>query len=119
MNNLLNSEQTSITGEQRLSGFTSGSISGDESWYVRGQVNKKYKLSKNLTLSPYVYTAGGTVYLNQPTATERTATTAKSIGIGLKFQEMMNTFLKKTLVRRLNIQKIGQLEILRMYHQLD
>ena len=41
LNNLLNSEQTSLPGEDKLSGFTSGSISGDEAWYVRGQVNKQ------------------------------------------------------------------------------
>ena len=46
LNNLLNSEQTSITGEEETSGFTSGSISGDESWYVEGQVNKNYQTIK-------------------------------------------------------------------------
>ena len=105
LNNLLNSEQTSITGEQRLSGFTSGSISGDESWYMRGQVNKNFKLSKNLTLSPYVYTAGGTVYLNQPTATERTATTAKSVGIGLEVSGNDQYFFEKNISARVEYSK--------------
>ena len=105
LNNLLNSEQTSITGEQRLSGFTSGSISGDESWYMRGQVNKNFKLSKNLTLSPYVYTAGGTVYLNQQTATERTATTAKSVGIGLEVSGNDQYFFEKNISARVEYSK--------------
>ena len=105
LNNLLNSEQTSITGEQRLSGFTSGSISGDEAWYVRGQANKKYKLSKNLTVSPYVYTAGGTVYLNQPTATERTATTAKSIGFGVEILGNDEYFFEKNISAKVEYSK--------------
>ena len=108
LNNLLNSEQTSITGEGKLSGFTSGSISGDESWYVRGQVNKQHKLSNKLTVSPYIYTAGGTAYINQPTATERVATTAKSIGVGLEVSGNDNTFLIKILVQKLNILRIGR-----------
>ena len=105
MNNLLNSEQTSITGEERLSGFTSGSISGDESWYVRGQVNRQYQLSNNLTLSPYVYTAGGTVFLNQPTATERTKTTAKSIGLGLEVSGNDEYFFDKNISAKIEYSK--------------
>ena len=105
LNNLLNSEQSSITGEQKLSGFTSGSISGDESWYVRGQVNRQYKLSDNLNLSPYIYTAGGTVYLNQATATERTATTAKSIGLGLEVSGNDEYFFDKNISAKIEYSK--------------
>ena len=105
LNNLLNSEQTSITGEDRLSGFTSGSISGDESWYVRGQVNKQFKLSNDLTISPYIYTAGGTVYLNQPTTTERVATTAKSVGIGMEISGNDEYFFDKNISAKVEYSK--------------
>jgi len=105
LNNLLNSEQTSITGEDRLSGFTSGSISGDESWYVRGQVNKQIKLSNDLIVSPYLYTAGGTVYLNQPTATERAATTAKSVGLGLEVSGNDEYFFNKNISAKVEYSK--------------
>ncbi len=105
LNNLLNSEQTSITGEGKLSGFTSGSISGDESWYVRGQVNKQHKLSNKLTVSPYIYTAGGTAYINQPTATERVATTAKSIGVGLEVSGNDKYFFDKNISAKVEYSK--------------
>ena len=105
LNNLLNSEQTSITGEGKLSGFTSGSISGDESWYVRGQVNKQHKLSNKLTVSPYIYTAGGTAYINQPTATERVATTAKSIGVGLEVSGNDEYFFDKNISAKVEYSK--------------
>ena len=59
---LLNSEQTSITGFNKLSGFTSGSISGDEAWYVRGQINRNFNLTNQIKLSPYVYGAAGVAY---------------------------------------------------------
>ena len=101
----MNSEQTSITGEDRLSGFTSGSISGDESWYVRGQVNKQFKLSNDLTISPYIYTAGGTVYLNQPTTTERAATTAKSVGIGMEISGNDEYFFDKNISAKVEYSK--------------
>ena len=105
LNDLLNSEQTSITGEQRLSGFTSGAISGDEAWYVRGQVNKQLRLSENFSVSPYLYTAGGTVYLNQPTAAERTATSAKSIGIGLEISGNDEYFFNKSISAKVEYSK--------------
>jgi hemolysin activation/secretion protein len=105
LNDLLNSEQTGITGEQRLSGFTSGAISGDEAWYVRGQVNKQYRLSKNLSVSPYIYTAGGTAYLNQPTAAERTATSAKSIGLGLEVTGNDEYFFDKSISAKVEYSK--------------
>ena len=79
---LLNSEQSGITGSNKLSGFTSGAISGDENWYFRGQLNKNYNLSNKLNISPYVYGAAGVAYVLTPTAVENRATAAKSIGIG-------------------------------------
>ena len=57
----------------------------------------------------YVYTAGGTVYLNQSTATERTATTAKS-WFWIEILGNDEYFFEKKNSARLNIQKIGRLE---------
>ena len=79
LDDLLNSEQTGITGENRLSGFTSGSISGDEAWYVRGQLNRNISLGKSIRISPYIYSAAGVAYINQPTSTERKRTAAKAV----------------------------------------
>ena len=97
----------SITGPDKLSGFTSGSISGDESWYFRGQLNYKKKLSNKLTLTPYVYGATGVSYTLTPTATENRATAAKSIGLGLKMDGIDNYFSTKILALKLNILRIG------------
>jgi len=105
LNDLLNSEQSGITGENSLSGLTSGAITGDESWFVRGQLNREFRLSKNLLISPYVYTAGGTAYLNQPSATERAATSAKAIGLGLEVSSRDEYFFDKTVSGKVELSK--------------
>jgi hemolysin activation/secretion protein len=97
LDDLLNSEQSGITGYNKLSGFTSGSISGDESWYVRAQLNKNYKPNKNLSVSPYVYGAAGVAYTLTPTAAENRATAAKSIGLGLQIDGMDKYFFDKSI----------------------
>jgi hypothetical protein len=58
-----------------------------------------------LTVSPYLYTAGGTVYLNQPTATERVATTAKSVGLGLEVSGNDEYFFKKNISAKVEYSK--------------
>mgnify|MGYP001212620833 FL=1 len=105
LDDLLNSEQSSITGPDKLSGFTSGSISGDESWYFRGQLNYKKKLSNKLTLTPYVYGATGVSYTLTPTATENRATAAKSIGLGLKMDGIDNYFFDKNISAKVEYSK--------------
>ena len=105
LNDLLNSEQSGITGENSLSGLTSGAITGDESWFVRGQLNREYKLSQDLIISPYIYTAGGTAYLNQPSATERSATSAKAIGMGLEFSSGDEYFFDKRVSAKVELSK--------------
>ena len=105
LDDLLNSEQSSITGPDKLSGFTSGSISGDESWYFRGQLNYKKKLSNKLSLTPYVYGATGVSYTLTPTATENRATAAKSIGLGLKMDGIDNYFFDKNISAKVEYSK--------------
>ena len=105
LDDLLNSEQSGITGPDKLSGFTSGSISGDESWYFRGQLNYKKKLSNKLSLSPYVYGAAGVSYTLTPTATENRSTAAKSIGLGLKMDGIDNYFFDKNISAKVEYSK--------------
>ena len=110
---LLNSEQTSITGFNKLSGFTSGSISGDEAWYVRGQINRNFNLSNQIKLSPYVYGAAGVAYTLTPTAVENRSTAAKSIGLGLQVQGFDKYFFDKSISGRVEYSKnwgTGKLE---------
>ena len=56
-------------------------------------------------ISPYIYTAGGTAYLNQPTATERSATTAKSIGLGFEISSGDEFFFEKTISAKVELSK--------------
>ncbi len=105
LDDLLNSEQTGITGENRLSGFTSGSISGDEAWYVRGQLNRNISLGKSIRISPYIYSAAGVAYINQPTSTERAATAAKAVGIGLEVSGRDSYFFDKSISGKVELSK--------------
>ena len=105
LNDLVNSEQKGITGEDKLSAFTSGAISGEEVWFVRGQLNFINNLSKNLTITPYVYGAGGVAYVNQATATERVATAAKSMGLGLEINGGDEYFFDKRITGKIELSK--------------
>ncbi len=102
---LLNSEQNTIIGQNKISSLTSGSISGDKVWYARGEINRNISLAPQLSFSPYVYSAMGVAYLNKPTATENKETAAKSIGLGLDFQGGDNSFFDKNISGRLELSK--------------
>lgn len=113
LNDLLNSEQSTITGINKLSGFTSGSISGDESWYVRGQVNRNHYLTNEIKVSPYIYGAAGVAYTLTPTAVEDRATVAKSIGLGMELSGADKYFFNKRVSARVEYSKnwaTGKLE---------
>lgn len=102
---LLNSEQSGITGPNKLSGFTSGAIAGDENWYFRGQINKNHRLNDMLSVSPYVYGAAGVAYTITPTAAENRATAAKSIGLGLRIDSMDKYFFNKNISAKIEYSK--------------
>ena len=72
---------------------------------MRGQLNFNNRLSKELTISPYVYGAGGVAYINQPTATERVATAAKSMGIGLEINGGDEYFFYKRISGKIELSK--------------
>ena len=89
---LLNSEQSTVIGMDRVSALTSGAISGDKIWYVRGELNRNFSLLKNFSITPYVYSVMGVAYLNRPTAAENKETAAKSMGIGLQLNNFNDYF---------------------------
>ena len=39
-----NSEQSTVIGMDKISALTSGAISGDKIWYVRGELNRNFSL---------------------------------------------------------------------------
>ena len=89
---LLNSEQSTVIGMDRISSLTSGAISGDKIWYIRAEVNRNFFLLKNLSITPYIYSAMGVAYLNRPTAAENKETAAKSVGVGLQINNFNDYF---------------------------
>ena len=89
---LLNSEQSTVIGMDRISSLTSGAISGDKIWYIRAEVNRNFLLLKNLSITPYIYSAMGVAYLNRPTAAENKETAAKSVGFGLQINNFNDYF---------------------------
>ena len=89
---LLNSEQSSIIGMDKISALTSGAISGDKIWYIRGELSRNFSIFKNLTISPYLYSAMGVAYTNKPTAAESKENTAKSAGLGVNINNFNDYF---------------------------
>ncbi len=89
---LLNSEQSSVIGMDKISALTSGAISGDKIWYIRGELNRNFSLSNKFSITPYIYSAMGVAYLNRPTAAENKGTAAKSAGFGLQINNFNDYF---------------------------
>ena len=89
---LLNSEQSSIIGMDKISALTSGAISGDKIWYIRGELSRNFSIFKNLTISPYLYSAMGVAYTNKPTAAESKENAAKSAGLGVNINNFNDYF---------------------------
>tara|TARA_B100000287_G_C20662826_1_gene790742 strand:+ start:162 stop:1916 length:1755 start_codon:yes stop_codon:yes gene_type:complete len=89
---LLNSEQSTIIGMDKISALTSGAISGDKIWYIRGELSRNFSIFKNLTISPYLYSAMGVAYTNKPTAAESKENAAKSAGLGVNINNFNDYF---------------------------
>lgn len=102
---LLNSEQATIIGEDKISALTAGAISGDKIWYIRGELNYKKLLSPNLSASPFFYSAMGVAFLNKATATENKKTAAKSVGFGLKINGNDKFFFDKNITAKIEFSK--------------
>ena len=89
---LLNSEQNSVVGMDRISALTSGAISGDKIWYFRTELNRNFLLLNKISITPYLYSAMGVAYLNRPTAAENKENAAKSVGVGLQLNNFNDYF---------------------------
>ncbi|MBN9245303.1 MAG: ShlB/FhaC/HecB family hemolysin secretion/activation protein [Mesorhizobium sp.] len=84
---LLRSEQFDIDGSRALSGFTSGSLSGDTAWVARAELARAFAVPVGkdpLTLSPYVFAATGERTYVAPTALEVRNLRASEYGMGLR-----------------------------------
>src|SRR5262249_53779125 len=71
-----------------LSGLTSGALSGDRSWVVRGELGRPFNLpiqNSGGIVTPYVFVATGERFLEQPTAVEIASVHATNYGLGARF----------------------------------
>lgn len=84
---LLRSEQYGIDGTRALSGFTSGSLTGDTAWVSRGELARAFAVPVDkgaVTFSPYVFGATGERKYIAPTALEVGSLHATDYGAGLR-----------------------------------
>ena len=117
---LLNSEQSTVIGMDRISALTSGAISGDKIWFIRGELNRNFSLSNNFSITPYIYSAMGVAYLNRPTAVENKETAAKSAGVGLQINNFNDYFyFDKNITAKIEYQKQSLQIKLRSSQMLD
>ncbi|WP_178131155.1 ShlB/FhaC/HecB family hemolysin secretion/activation protein [Reyranella sp. CPCC 100927] len=84
---LINAEQFTLGGPRRLSGYDVATFAGDSGWLARLEL--QYADAFNLTplrglVVPYLFAARGKVYVDKPTALERSSVGATSLGVGLR-----------------------------------
>ena len=84
---LLHAEQIGIAGPTMLSAFDSGLLVGDSGFVLRDEISAPFATNTPLptvgaVLSPYVFGAVGEVFLQDPTALERSSTHAAAYGFG-------------------------------------
>ena len=91
---LLRSEQIGIANTAGLSAFDAGTIVGDQGYVVRGELQSPWSLPVqtpifgkivSVGVAPYLFSAYGEVFLQDPTALEAAAIHATSYGAGLRF----------------------------------
>lgn len=84
---LFSSEQFGIDGSRMLSGFTSGSLSGDTGWVARAELGRTFAVpvdTGGMTLTPYIFGATGERKYIQPTFLEIGSLHATNYGAGLR-----------------------------------
>jgi hemolysin activation/secretion protein len=85
---LLHAEQMGITGPTMLSAFESGLLVGDTGFIIRDEISAPFATNTPLAnvggvISPYLFGAVGEIFLQDPTALERSSTRAASYGLGI------------------------------------
>lgn len=84
---LLNAEQFTLGGPRRLSAYDWATFAGDHGWLARLEL--QYGDAFDLTpvrglVVPYIFAARGQVYVDKPTAVERSKTGGTSLGLGVR-----------------------------------
>ena len=99
---LVTSEQMTLVGPNELSSFNSGSLRGDSGWVVRSELSTRFSTDIGqipVLFSPYAFWGFGSVLLENPTATERAHTQAKSYGIGVDIFAQTNSNFRSNSMR--------------------
>lgn len=86
---LARAEQIGVAGPGALSAFDVGALQGDSGYVLRGEIGAPFALPQiwsgvGALATPYVFAAGGEIFLARPTALERSRVDAGSFGGGLK-----------------------------------
>jgi hemolysin activation/secretion protein len=86
---LARSEQIGIVDPVSLSGFNAGTLQGDSGVVLRAEFSSPFVLPTGsdklgIVASPYIFGAGGEIFLNDPTALEDSDVRAASVGVGVR-----------------------------------
>ncbi len=86
---LMLSEQFTLSGQDKVSGHTAGSLAVDEGATLRGELSWSLPVNTDSGASafmaaPYVFAAAGRGRLRQPTAVEQARMSARSAGLGVR-----------------------------------
>ncbi|MCJ2012732.1 ShlB/FhaC/HecB family hemolysin secretion/activation protein [Methylobacterium sp. J-076] len=85
---LARSEQIGFASFQELSTFDAGTLAGDSGFVFRGELSAPFAVNPQglpLTVAPYVFGAGGALFLERPSAVEKATTHVGATGIGVRF----------------------------------
>jgi hemolysin activation/secretion protein len=83
---LVSSERFGIASAAELSTFDAGSLGGDSGWVVRAELqapNTVALAGLPLQVTPYAYAGTGALYLEEPTALERSTLRVSSLAVGV------------------------------------
>jgi len=85
---LMQSEQFTLSGQDKVSGNTAGSLAVDQGATLRGELSWSLPASTSgprpIVAAPYLFAAAGRGRLMQPTAVEQARLNARSAGLGLR-----------------------------------
>ena len=97
---LLKSEQIGFATTSELSGFATGSVTGDSGVVFRGELRAPVQTERLPALvTPYAFAASGILWLHQPTALEEGRQRLSSLGVGVEVLPLMDSRFTSATVR--------------------
>ena len=97
---LVKSEQIGLATTSELSGFATGTLTGDSGVVLRGELRAPFQPEAVRALvTPYGFAASGILWLHRPTALERGRERLSSIGLGVEILPLMESRFASAVVR--------------------